>query len=133
MDHYGWRGAHPTGRPSQGENEVPYVSAERAELVTSHILSSRQKFLDYVRRRMADPELTEDILPDSLVKAVEAAPNLGDGARLAPWFCSILQNAMVGAYRRRGVQRIRVGDAELEELLQRPRRRMPSSVLASRS
>ena len=92
------------------------ASAESAQLVASHLLSSRQKFLDYVRSRIADPELAEDILQDSLVKAVEAAPTLRDEARLAPWFRSILQNAIIDAYRRRGVERKRVGDAALEEL-----------------
>ena len=92
------------------------VSGANAHLIESHILSSRQKFLDYVRRRVADPELAEDILQDSLVRAVEAAPSLRDEARLAPWFRSILQNAIVDAYRRRGVERKHVGEAELEEL-----------------
>ena len=91
------------------------TNAESAQLVTSHILSSRQKFLDYVRRRIADPELAEDILQDSLVRAVEAAPSLRDEARLAPWFRSILQNAIVDAYRRRGVERKHLADAWTEE------------------
>jgi RNA polymerase sigma-70 factor (ECF subfamily) len=92
------------------------ANEERAPIVASHLLSSRQKFLDYIRRKVADPALAEDILQDSLLRAIEASPTLRDEARLAPWFRSILQNAIIDAYRRRGVERKHVGEAELEEL-----------------
>jgi len=72
------------------------------------LLDSRDRFLGYVRKRVADPDLAEDILQDSLLRAVQAAPDLRQQDRLIPWFYSVLHNAIVDAYRRRGVARERV-------------------------
>ena len=62
------------------------MQAERGgpstDSVESQLVGARQKFLDYIRKRVADPELAEDILQDSLLRAVRAAPNLRDEARL---------------------------------------------------
>lgn len=68
------------------------------------LLGAREQFLGYVRKRIADPELAEDILQESLLRALQAAPELRDEERLVPWFYRVLQNAIVDAYRRRGVE-----------------------------
>jgi hypothetical protein len=39
---------------------------------------------------VADPDLAEDILHDSLLKALQGAPDLRDQDRLVPWFYRIL-------------------------------------------
>jgi RNA polymerase sigma-70 factor (ECF subfamily) len=67
------------------------------------LLESRDRFLGYVRKRVDDPELAEDILQDSLLRAIRAAPSLRQKDRLVPWFYSVLHNAITDAYRRRGV------------------------------
>jgi RNA polymerase sigma-70 factor (ECF subfamily) len=71
----------------------------------SRLLEAREKFLGYIRKRVDDPELAEDILQESLLRALQAGPALRDDRRLMPWFYSILQNAIVDSYRRRGVER----------------------------
>ena len=68
------------------------------------LLKHRQALLGYVRRRIASPELAEDVLHDSLLKALRAAPDLRDEERLLPWFYRILNNAIVDVYRHRGVE-----------------------------
>ena len=85
-------------------------------VIESQLLGARQKFLGYIRKRIADPDLAEDILQESLLRATRAGPTLRDEDRLVSWFYSILQNAIVDAYRRRGVERKHVGEAELEAL-----------------
>ena len=92
------------------------VRGANEEFVAARLLGSRQQFLDYVRRRIADPELAEDILQESLLRAIQAAPTLRHEDRLVPWFRSLLQNAIIDTYRRRGVERKYAGDVELEEL-----------------
>lgn len=67
------------------------------------LLDARQRFLAFVRNRVDDPELAEDILQDSLVRVVQAAPSLRQQDQLMPWFFRVLQNAIVDSYRRRGV------------------------------
>lgn len=67
------------------------------------LIGARQQFLNYIRKRVHDPELAED----SLLRAVRAAPELRDEDRLIPWFYRILQNAIIDTYRR-GVAHERV-------------------------
>ena len=83
--------------------------------VQARLLGARQKFLNYIRKRVADPDLAEDILQDSLLRAVQALPSLRDEQRLVPWFYNILHNAIVDTYRRGGVERRYVTAAGLEE------------------
>ena len=88
----------------------------RDQFSVAQLLDAREKFLGYIRKRVADPELAEDLLQDSLLRAVQSAPNLRDEDHLVPWFRSILRNAITDAYRRRGVERRYVGDAEADDI-----------------
>jgi RNA polymerase sigma factor (sigma-70 family) len=83
--------------------------------IGSRLVAARDQFLGYIRKRVDDPELAEDILQDGLLRAVRAGPRLRDEERLVPWFYSILQHAIVDAYRRRGVERRRLSPAEGDE------------------
>ena len=72
----------------------------RTDSSTARLVDAREQFLGYIRKRIQDPELAEDILQDSLLRAMRAAPELRDEERLIPWFYRVLQNAIVDAYRR---------------------------------
>ena len=69
------------------------------------LLASRAQLVAYVRRRVNDPDLAEDIVHDGLLRALRAAPALRDRERLLPWFYQVLRNAVVDEYRRRDVER----------------------------
>jgi RNA polymerase sigma-70 factor (ECF subfamily) len=79
------------------------------------LAAGRDAFLGYLRRRLDDPELAEDLLQDSLLRALRAAPELRDHDRLLPWFYRVLHNAAVDAYRRRDVQAGRMPTLGLDE------------------
>lgn len=81
-----------TDSRSQPEGEAPLAV----------LLAARERFLAYVRARIADADLAEDILQDALLKALKAAPSLRDEAALVPWFYRVLGNAITDAHRRRG-------------------------------
>lgn len=68
-----------------------------------HLLAHRQSLLAHVRRKVSSPELAEDLLQESLLNALRAAPVLRDKDRLLPWFYTILNNAITDTYRRGGV------------------------------
>ncbi|MDE3056793.1 MAG: sigma-70 family RNA polymerase sigma factor [Bacteroidota bacterium] len=68
------------------------------------LMSSRTKFLGYIRKRISDPELAEDILQDSLLKAVRSAPEIRGEENLVRWFYRVLQNAITDAYRRKAAE-----------------------------
>ena len=71
------------------------------------LLDARERLLAYVRRRVGNAELAEDILQDSLLRAMQALPALRQRDQLLPWFYRLLQNAIVDTYRRQGVMRQR--------------------------
>jgi RNA polymerase sigma factor (sigma-70 family) len=74
------------------------------DVITSKLLGHREQLLAYVRRKISPPELAEDVLQDSLLKALRAAPTLQDDDKLVPWFYRILHNAITDFYRHRQVE-----------------------------
>lgn len=83
------------------------------------LAEGRAKFVAFVLARVGDPELAEDIVQDSLLKAVRSADELRERDRLVPWFYQVLRNAIIDAYRRKDVQRRHVVQ-ELPEDLTEP-------------
>lgn len=79
------------------------------------LLAHRRELLAYVRKRIRSPELAEDLLQDSLLRAMKAAPELRDEERILPWFYRILRNAIVDTYRHRAVE-ARVVDGSVEQV-----------------
>lgn len=64
----------------------------------------RNKLLAYIKRKVDDPYLAEDLFQDSLLKALQKSGDLQDQDRLIPWFYRVLNNAIVDYYRRRAVE-----------------------------
>ena len=91
--------------------------------VLEHLAAGREMFLAYLRRRIDDPELAEDVLQDSLLRAIRTAPALRDQERLVPWFYSVLRNAVVDTYRGAARHRTHLSTtalADVEGLLPAP-------------
>ena len=62
------------------------------------ILEQRRDFLAFVRRRVPDPALAEDILQSAYLRALEAeTPNAEISA--VAWFYRVLRNAIIDHYR----------------------------------
>lgn len=59
-------------------------------------------FAAFVRRRTGDRELADEVVQESLARALAAASTLRDDQRLVPWFWQIVRNAMHDALARRG-------------------------------
>ena len=93
---------------------------ETTELNVSKLLDSRSSLLNYLRTKVLDRDLAEDILQESLLKAMISAPQLRDEDRLLPWFYSILNNAVTDVYRKRRVveKYIRNAQGEGEEVVE---------------
>ncbi len=53
-------------------------------LAIEHLFASRERFVAYVRNRIDEPELAEDIVHDSLLRALRAAPDLRVGVAVRP-------------------------------------------------
>lgn len=61
--------------------------------------------LGYIRKKVGDADLAEDILQDSLLKALRSAPELRDEEKLLPWFYRIINNSITDLFRRRQTAR----------------------------
>jgi RNA polymerase sigma factor (sigma-70 family) len=73
------------------------------DALVQHLLIHREKLLAHVRRKVSSHDLAEDLLQESLLKALRAAPDLRDQERLLPWFYTVLNNAITDSYRRGAV------------------------------
>ena len=71
--------------------------------ITGKILEGRSTLLGFIEKKVGDEELAEDILQESLLKALKAAPELRDEEKLLPWFYRIVNNAITDYYRRRTI------------------------------
>lgn len=74
------------------------------------LLDNRRVLLGYIRKKVDDPELAEDILHDSLLKAIRAGSDLREEEKLLPWFYQIVNNAITDLFRRRQVEQKYLAD-----------------------
>jgi len=66
-----------------------------------YLLENRSRLLAFIQARVSDPDLAEDILHESLLKALHAAPTLREQDKLVSWFYQIIRHAITDGYRRR--------------------------------
>jgi RNA polymerase sigma factor (sigma-70 family) len=71
----------------------------------STILAHRDALLAFIRSRGVPEPDAEDILQESLLRALRHAPDLRDEDRLAPWLYQIVRNAIADHFRQRGRER----------------------------
>lgn len=74
------------------------------ELLETELLPHQEKLLSLIRTKVSDPELAEDILQDSLLKAIRGLPDLEDDSKIISWFYQIVRNRIVDHYRRSGTE-----------------------------
>lgn len=69
------------------------------------LVQQRQRFLGFLRRRVASPADAEDLLQAAFVKAATRAGTLRQTDRVVEWFYRLLRNAVVDHYRARAARR----------------------------
>ena len=65
------------------------------------ILKNLETFVAFTRKRVGDPHLAEDLVQESLVKAMGADRKPADGEPTVAWFYRILRRTIIDLYRRR--------------------------------
>ena len=78
------------------------------------VVQNLDRFLGFVRQRIGDPALAEDVLQDALEKAATHQIDLEDEGKVDAWFYRILRNAVIDAYRRRDARGRALDRLELE-------------------
>lgn len=69
-----------------------------------NLLEERAGFLAFVKRRVRDPGLAEDILQTAYVRALESSATVRDNTSIVAWFYAVLRNAVIDHFRRRAAE-----------------------------
>lgn len=93
--------------------------------VLQQLLAHESDFRAFVRRRLADDAMAEDVLQQSLMRAVERQHTLQQSENVVGWFYRILRNAIVDVYRSRAAESKKT-DTFLQELITAGEDKTPS-------
>ena len=80
------------------------------------LLDRRAAMLGFIRGKVGDDELAEDILQDSLLRTLQSGPELKDESKLVSWLYQIIRNAITDAYRRRAAANLRLERYAFEQM-----------------
>jgi RNA polymerase sigma factor (sigma-70 family) len=72
--------------------------------VEDAILKNLQVFVAFARKRLGDHHLAEDVVQDSLVKALEADRHPETEEETTIWFYRILRRSIIDVYRKQGAR-----------------------------
>jgi RNA polymerase sigma factor (sigma-70 family) len=71
--------------------------------VLQALVSNHKRFIGFLASRLPDVDTAEEILQQTLLKAIEKEHMIQDGTNVIAWFYSILRNAVADYYRAKGV------------------------------
>src|SRR5687768_2110494 len=83
---------------ARGANVAAMVRVEES------ILKNLQVFVAFARKRLGDHHLAEDVVQDSLVKALEADRHPQTDEETTTWFYRILRRSIIDVYRKQGAR-----------------------------
>lgn len=72
--------------------------------VEEPLLENLRTFVAFTRKRIGDPHLAEDVVQDSLLKALRSDRQPAPGDDVIAWFYRILRRSIIDLYRRRDVR-----------------------------
>lgn len=70
--------------------------------VTQVLVENHQRFRAFLAKRVGSDQLAEDLLQQSLVKAVANPPSASDDVSILSWFYQTLKNTVIDHYRAQG-------------------------------
>ena len=77
---------------------------QNADNLAAALVPQLDAFVNFARKRIADPELAADVVQDSLLKAMKSAATLREDENAVAWFYRILRNSITDLYRRRATE-----------------------------
>jgi RNA polymerase sigma factor (sigma-70 family) len=90
------------------------MAEARANEIIQRLLENESAFRQFIRRRVGEEPLVDDILQQSLTRAVASAHSLHKEESAVAWFYRILRHAVADYYRALGAE-VRRNQAFLEE------------------
>lgn len=88
----------------------PHGLASDADSVIHRLTENRSLFEAFLRRRVEDDFMVQDLLQQSLVKAIQQQHSLNNEESVVPWFYRILRNIVIDYYRSQASEKARRGD-----------------------
>lgn len=79
-----------------------------------HLLKELHTFTAFARSRVSDDQLAEDVVQESLLKAVKSAGQLRDDESVTSWFYRILRRTIIDLYRWRDASQRAIDQLEVE-------------------
>ena len=92
------------------ETKVEFAGGARGSNVATMrrvedaILKNLEVFVAFARKRLGDHHLAEDVVQDSLVKALEADRHPETDEETTTWFYRILRRSIIDVYRKQGAR-----------------------------
>ncbi len=87
------------------------------------LLKHRSRLMAFVRNRLGDNDLAEDLFQEALLRAIRKEPEIQEEDRLLAWFYRVLRNAIIDQYRRTATEDRRIesvaatlSEGKLEEI-----------------
>ena len=97
------------------------ITLSKAAIET--LVTERARFHRFLAKRLGSADDADDLLQESLLRALERGDGLRSGERIVPWFYRILRNGMVDHFRNRDANRRKIDGLqnELDAITQRER------------
>ncbi len=88
-----------SARGRRGEAPSERTGAATLDEITQRLMAHRSDFRAFLRRRLPDDAVADDVLQHSVVRAVERYRDLRSGDNAVRWFYRILRHAVADHYR----------------------------------
>ena len=82
--------------------DAPAIKEESIDPLEDQLAANLDLFLNFVRKRVRDPELAADIVQDSFLKAIRSEHDIRRGETVISWFYRILRNTLIDTFRKSG-------------------------------
>jgi RNA polymerase sigma-70 factor (ECF subfamily) len=102
--------------------------SHRPDLIEQQLAANLDLFLNFARKRVADPHLAADIVQDSFLKAIRNEHTLRPGENVTAWFFRILRNSLIDTFRKSGANSRKL-DSFAAELNSSEAREQSDSIL----
>jgi RNA polymerase sigma factor (sigma-70 family) len=82
--------------------DAPATNAHTADPLEDQLAANLDLFLNFVRKRVNDPEVAADIVQESFLKAIRSEGEIRRGENVTAWFYRILRNTLIDTFRKNG-------------------------------
>lgn len=89
-----------TNPTSGGRSDNSRLDSQESQAALDRLLAQRREFLGFLRRRVPDLGIAEDILQTCYLRALEHYEQIESVENATAWFYRLLRNAVIDNYRR---------------------------------